>query len=353
MRIAIDVSPLQSGHKVRGVGFYLLHLKDALNKYFPEHEYTFFTQEHEPQGKIDVVHYPYFDPFFITLPLIRKHPTVVTIHDLTPLVFPEHFPAGLKGRFRWKIQKHNARNVDMIIADSQASKEDIVKIIDANPSKVEVTYLAPGEEFQKKAVSIKEKIELHKKYNLLDTFILYVGDVTWNKNVPAIIQAALKAKVPLVMVGKSLVQEDFDKNNPWNKDLVEVQNLCGSNKTVQRLGFVPTEDLVKLYNMASLFIMPSHYEGFGLPVIEAMQSGCPVITSKGGSLAEVAGQAAYYVNDKDIDSISQGILEVYNDRKLQQSLSEKGLHQAKKFTWKKTAEETIEIYKSVVKENNL
>lgn len=348
MRIAIDVSPLQSGHKIRGVGFYLQHLKDALVKYFPEHEYIFFTQQSELGGNIDVVHYPYFDPFFITLPLLKKYPTVVTIHDLTPLVFPKHFPAGMKGKFRWQIQKLNARKADMIIADSNASKKDIMKLIDIKESKVAVTYLAAAEEFQKVHIGKSDLAGLRKKYNLPDKFILYVGDVTWNKNLPNLIRASLQANVPLVMVGKSLVQKDFDQNNPWNSDLVEVQKLCSQYQSVQRLGFVPTEDLVKLYNTAALFILPSHYEGFGLPVIEAMQSGCAVITTKGGSLPEVAGDAALYVDGDNVDAIANGITKVYTDKSLQDSLARKGLERAKHFSWKETAQETIKAYKQAI-----
>src|SRR5260221_14616440 len=102
MKIAIDVSPLESGHKIRGVGFYLSYLKKALTDYFPENDYIFFKKNEPIDSSVDVVHYPYFDPFFLTLPFIKKHKTVVTVHDLTPLVFPKHFPAGLKGQLRWQ-----------------------------------------------------------------------------------------------------------------------------------------------------------------------------------------------------------------------------------------------------------
>src|SRR5690348_7583614 len=103
MKIAIDVSPLSTGHKIRGVGFYLDHLKKALVEHFPQNEYFFFTRPNEIPQKIDVVHYPYFDPFFLTLPLVRKYKTVVTVHDLTPLIFPKEFPVGLKGLLRWRV----------------------------------------------------------------------------------------------------------------------------------------------------------------------------------------------------------------------------------------------------------
>ena len=106
MKVAIDISPLKSGHKVRGVGFYIEYLKRALLKYFPENEFTFFTQEKDLKKNVELVHYPYFDPFFLTLPVIKRYKRVVAVHDLTPLLYPQHFPAGIKGKLRWKIQNY-------------------------------------------------------------------------------------------------------------------------------------------------------------------------------------------------------------------------------------------------------
>lgn len=352
MKIAIDITPIQGsdqGHKVRGVGFYLEHLKKSLVKYFPENEYIFFTQSGEVNDDVDVVHYPYFDPFFFTLPLSKKHKTVVTVHDLTPLVFPQHFPAGLKGSLRWQIQKYKLKKVDGIITDSKASREDIIKIVGVSGSKVDVAYLAAGEEYRR--ISKKEIVDkkIKEKYNLPDKFVLYVGDVTWNKNLPRFLHAIKKLHLPLVMVGKVLVDKNFDTSHPWNKDLVEVQKLVEGDTSIARLGFVPTEDLVYLYNMATVFVFPSVYEGFGLPVLEAMQCGSPVVTTKGGSLSEVAGDAAILVDGYDIQNMANGIQEVCSNEKLQKELREKGFEQAKKFSWKKTAEETINAYKKVLK----
>src|SRR5579863_3748182 len=145
MRIAIDVSPLQSGHKVRGVGFYLTYLKKALLEYYPEHEYIFFHQGEKIDKSIDLIHFPYFDPFFMTLPFIKTHKTVVTVHDLTPLVFPEYFPAGIKGNLIWQTQRFNLKNVDGILTDSRSSKKDIERIINIPSEKITVAYLAAGE----------------------------------------------------------------------------------------------------------------------------------------------------------------------------------------------------------------
>ena len=190
--------------------------------------------------------------------------------------------------------------------------------------------------------------EIRKKYGLPEKFILYVGDATWNKNLPRLIEVASKISVPLVMVGKALIDRNIDTKNPWNKDLVKVQEEASQNKNVLRLGFVSSEDLVALYNLATLFIMPSIYEGFGLPVLEAMGCGCPVVTSRGGSLAEVVGEAGRYIDPYDVDSIAKGISEVFNDPSLQKELSQKGIIQSRKFTWRKTADETMGVYESVV-----
>ncbi|MGH7203474.1 MAG: glycosyltransferase family 4 protein [Candidatus Levyibacteriota bacterium] len=348
MKIAIDVSPLQSGHKVRGVGFYLTYLKKALQQYFPGNDYIFFEKKETIPNDVDLVHYPYFDPFFVTLPLAKKHKTVVTVHDLTPLVFPEHFPAGLKGKFCWQLQKYNLRHVDAIITDSESSKKDIVSIVDVPDYRVSVAYLGADEAFH--PVKHNESVikELRKKYNLPEQFALYVGDVTWNKNVPLLLKAINDIDVSLVMVGKSLAAENVDTLNVWNKDLIETQKLAKENPKVQRLGFVPTEDLVLLYNLASVFVFPSVYEGFGLPVIEAMQSGCPVITTREGSLKEVAGDAAYYFDGINKESLADAIMHVIHSHVVRDELREKGLEQAKKFSWKKTAEQTMAVYQSVL-----
>lgn len=350
MKIAIDISPLQTGHKVRGVGFYLQHLKNALVEYFPQHDYLFFSEEKELKGQIDLVHYPYFDPFFITLPFKKRYPTVVTVHDLTPLVFPEQFPAGLKGKFRWHIQKHNLGKVDAIITDSNAAKKDIIRICKMSEEKVDVVYLAASEEFSVLKENNKIAKDLKEKFNLPDKFVLYVGDVTWNKNLPRLLEAIKKINIPLVMVGKALVEKNYDRSNPWNKDRMIIDTLAAADDNIIRLGFVSTEDLVGLYNMASVFVWPSVYEGFGLPIVEAMKSGCPVIVSKEGCMPEVAGEAGYYFDGYDTNTLADSIKKVFSSNTLQQELSKKGIEQAKKFSWKKAATETIQVYEKVVKQ---
>lgn len=347
MKVAIDISPLSSGHKVRGVGFYLKHLKEALEKYFPEIIYDFFIDDKNISRDIDLVHYPYFEPFFVTLPFLKKKVTVVTVHDLTPLVLSHLFPVGIKGKIKWEVQKRLLRQVDAIITDSESSKRDIVRLAGYAKEKIHVAYLAAGEEFRRiKNQELRIK-ELRKKYKLPEKFALYVGDVTPNKNLSRLVKACLQTDVPLVMVGKALVATEYDKTNPWNRELEEVQRIAKENPSIIRVGFVESEELVALYNIATVFVMPSLYEGFGLPVIEAMACGCPVITSTKGSLPEVAGDAAVYVDAEDIGSIEKGIQKVFKNPALQKELSQKGLNQSKRFSWKKTAQQTVKVYETV------
>lgn len=347
MKVSL-IEPSNLSHRVRGTGFYTSNLKLAFQKYLSS-EIEFVSP-----GKADIVHYPFFEPFFLSLPLKKNKKTVVTVHDLTPLVFPKEFPSGLKGKLKWQLQKKALKNADAIITDSKNSQTDILKFVGVSKDKVQVIYLAPGEEFkQLNNEIIKQSVK--KKFGLPDKFILYVGDVTWNKNLPRLIEATKKINIPLVMVGKALTEKYFDRNNPWNQDLIKVQEFIAqqsNNRAIEKfinLGFVDKEDLVSLYNLAALFVMPSLYEGFGLPILEAMACGCPVVTTKEGSIPEITGESVYYVDAYGVSSIANGIGEVYFNPDLAKKLSEKGLKQAKKFSWEKTAEETFRVYKNVFK----
>lgn len=348
MKIAIDISPLQSGHSVRGIGFYLERLRNALITNFPKEQFLFFSDAREISSDVDIIHYPYFDPFQVTLPQKKKKKIVVTVHDLTPVVFPKHFPAGIKGKLRWEMQKHRLCSVYAVITDSDASRKDILRLTRVSPNKVHTVYLAAGEAFRKIEDNEMQIKKLRQKYHLPEKFILYVGDVTWNKNVPRLLEAIKQVNIPLVMVGKALVQEDFDRRNVWNADLVRVKELIKEDKNISLLGFVPTEDLVQIYNIASVFVWPSVYEGFGLPILEAMQCGCPVITSREGCMPEIAGDAAYFFDGYNTKSLAEAISEVFSSEKLQKELSAKGILQAKKFSWGKTAKETVEVYRKVM-----
>lgn len=362
MNIAVDITPISgkkiSEHKVRGVGMYIKFLVENLEKFDKENSYTFFTRGHVLPVNIDVIHYPYFDPFFQTLPFQKKYKTVVTVHDLTPIVFEKHFPAGIRGKLFWNIQKSLLGKVEQIITDSNNSKNDIVRIVGIPEEKVSVVYLAAGEEFRKLKIVPQEDLPLYgggdwglkikKKYGLPDSFFLYVGDATWNKNLPRLVSVIKKIGLPLVMVGKALNTPGLDKKNAWNKDLVYVQNEIAGNSLFHLLGFLPANELVKLYNLAEALVMPSIYEGFGLPVLEAMRCGCPVIASRGGSLPEIGGDSVLYIDCLDEKNMADVMQKIFNDKKLQENLRKKGFLQAKKFTPEKTVSMTVEAYNKAV-----
>ena len=149
MNIGIDVSPLVGArnlaHRVRGTGFYIENLKKSLLQYYPRNKYTFFTRGQNLPKNTDLIHYPYFEPFFLTVPIYKKYKTIVTVHDLTPLVFPRFFPRGIKGELKWQLQKIALRRADPIITHKLSSRRDIVRHTCIYEDKISVVYLAAGE----------------------------------------------------------------------------------------------------------------------------------------------------------------------------------------------------------------
>ena len=348
MRVAIDISPLKSAHKFRGVGSYTKRLIEALQKVDKKNEYILTTRSLQLTTQVDFIHYPYFDLFFLTLPLRKSKPTVVTIHDVTPLVFPEHFPPGIRGKIKFKIQKFSLKGVKAVITDSKNSKKDIINYLGYPKEKIFVVPLAPGKEFRL-ITNHQSLIATKQKYQLPDAFVLYVGDVNYNKNIPGLVKTCEKIKVPLVIVGKQAVEKNINRLHPENKDLVWLQDYCQSPVTL--LGFVSTEDLVAIYNLATVYCQPSFYEGFGLPVLEAMACGCPVVAANTSSLPEICGKAAVMVNPYDINDIVTGLKKVLYDISIYDILRKRGLAWVKKFSWEKTAKETIKVYQNVYQEN--
>ena len=359
MRVAICTSSLKNENRARGIGFYTDRLIKALHKVDKKNQYIFFTQG-KNIPKCDLIHYPYFDFFFLTLPLVKSVKTVVTIHDLIPLVFPQKFPKGVKGWLKFQIQKFSLRGAEAVITDSFNSKKDIVKFLSFPEDKIHVVPLAPDREFKPLGKSPMIRT-IRLKYQLPRQFILYVGDVNWNKNISGLIKAFCKLKSPafaetpvsrrdlkLVLVGRAFL----DKTVPETRKLLQLFELLKCRENVFRVGFIPTEDLVAIYNLATVYVQPSFYEGFGLPVLEAMACGTPVVCSKTSSLPEVGGEAVVYVNPYDVDNIARGILEVLcYDTMTHHSRIEKGKKWAKKFSWEKTARETIKVYEKVVGNN--
>lgn len=349
MHIAIDTSPLETGHSGRGIGVYTKNLIDALQKFETSHSYSFITRTQKVHNNVDLIHYPYFDPFFLTLPLLKPKPTVVTVHDLIPLVFPDKFPTGLRGSIKWQIQKNSLQGARRIITDSNSSKTDIQTVTGRDPRSIDVIYLAPSGDYHAVIDStVIKKVEA--KYTLPKRFVVYTGDVNWNKNISGILSAfSLLIKDPaldgltLLFVGRSFLSQDLAEVN----DINNIINRLHLEKRVMRAGFVPEADLAAIYSMATCSVQPSWYEGFGLPVLEAMACGCPVVAAENSSLSEIAGPSIRVQAGKP-DDIARGIKSVLQfsitDRK---KIVAHGLEWVKTFTWQKVARETVASYEKV------
>lgn len=282
-------------------------------------------------GKCDVLHsWDYIQP------PTQKAKIVTTIHDLTPLKFPEQqHPRTLtayKQGLNW-VKKEAAA----VITDSYSTRQDIIELLQIPEEKIQVVYLAAPRdfhEFRSRHENTRDlSIDLVKrKYGIEGGYILSLGTQEPRKNLERSIRAheALGTEMTLVIAGRY----------GWGK---KVEPAPG----VKVLDFVPTSDIPALYAGASCFVYPSLYEGFGLPVLEAMAVGCPVVTSDRGSLSEVAGEAAIKVNPESVEAIAFGIRTA-----LQRGaeLREKGIEQAQRFSWENTAAMTMGIYTSLTPE---
>jgi glycosyltransferase involved in cell wall biosynthesis len=306
MNIALDTSALANQHSDRGVGQYTRTLLTVLAEYCPHVRVCEIGKGRPVPLDTDLIHYPYFDPFFLTMPIRKRFRTVVTVHDLTPLVFPSQFPRGIKGELKWWIQKMSLRGVTRIQTDSYNSKKDIIRFTSINENCIDVIRIPPEKIYTRMAVSAGRAI-VHAIAPSVKDFVLYVGDVNWNKNIEGIIRAfSLVGKknnsLKLVLVGSVFMK----KTLPEIKKITDLIASFKLNNRVIMPGHVPSESLRAFYSVASCLLFPSYYEGYGLPPLEAMSCGCPVVLGNKGSLPEIHGNEVL-VNPYAIESIALGI----------------------------------------------
>ncbi len=275
-------------------------------------------------------------------PLWTPCPSVVTIHDMTLWLYPQHHYAKRLLAMR-PIIPLAARRAAAIIAVSQSAKQDIVRLLRVPADKVHVVYEAASSCFRPLPAG-PAQTALRQKYGLSERFVLTVGTVEPRKNLVRLLEAFAQLckrdgqTHTLVFVG----------GRGWKDGPVfaAVERLDLGHQ-VQFLGHIPTADLVGLYNLAEALAFPSLYEGFGLPAIEAMACGTPVVTSRRGSLVEVAGNAAQFVDPLDVESIAEGLHRVLDDAAWREELRAKGLAQASRFSWTQAAAETLGVYRLV------
>ncbi|PNJ90505.1 glycosyl transferase family 1 [Cylindrospermopsis raciborskii C04] len=282
--------------------------------------------------KIDIWHATY--PIPIKIKGARK---ITTIHDLIPLRLPQT-TLDDKNLF-FNLVKDAIKTSEIILAVSENTKNDILYCFDVNPDKIHVTYQPVSNNLH---LIENEQIEIQlRKYNIKHSkYILFVGTIEPKKNIGRLIDAylSLDTDMQLVITGK--------KGWLWENEIGKLESLLGKN--VKLLEYVSRRDLVYLYNGAFCFVFPSLYEGFGLPPLEAMSLGCPVITSNVSCLPEVCGNAALYVDPYSSESIRQGIEKLINDPVLREELIKAGRERVNLFSMEKYAHKIYESYKGII-----
>jgi glycosyltransferase involved in cell wall biosynthesis len=275
------------------------------------------------------------------LPRLRRLRSVFTLHDLIFQFDPDsHKPLNIA--FLKMLMPRFLRAAHAIVAVSECSKRDAVRLYNISPDKIRVIYEGVDPQFAP-VTDAAMLSAVRAKYQLPERFIVHVGTIEPRKNLPLLFEVIAQSNQHLVVAGKL----------GWLTEpiLAKVKEL-GLEDRVTFTGFVADQDLPALISAATLLAMPSKYEGFGLPVLEAMACGTPVIASNAASLPEVGGDAALYARPTDPASWAMLIYRVWDDAELQSSLREKGFKQAAKFKWQTMARETAEVYRAVCRTPN-
>jgi glycosyltransferase involved in cell wall biosynthesis len=283
----------------------------------------------------DVLHLP--DPAITGLPSRGRRPryrTVTTVQDLTPMLHPDSY--GTRARYKSAVIRSAVRHADMIVAASNATRSDILEQLGADPERVVTVAHGVAPCFR----PVSDADEVRTRFGLPPHFLLSVGRLDPRKNLVRLFEAFAGARAqglraPLFVVGQPGWLYD---------DILRAPARLGIADDVVFMSHVPLERLVAMYATSDAVVYPSLYEGFGLPVLEAMACGAPVITSDVSSLPEVAGDAALFVDPLDTTAIAAAITRVTSDEGLRQKLRHAGLRRASLFTWERTARETLNVY---------
>ena len=291
------------------------------------------------RAHVDLFHAPHY----VVSPLISC-PFVVTIHDCIHLRFPQYLPNRAALYYARAFMSLAARRSSRILTVSQASKDDILHYLKVPASKVEVIPNALDERLAA-TPSPEAQARVRERFLLTSPFILYAGNIKPHKNVDRLIEAYSLLRRRGVDHAKLLIIGDEISKYPQLRRLVHRFQL---HQHVRFLGFVPDATLAALYRMASVFVFPSLYEGFGLPPLEAMAAGVPVITSNVSSLPEVVGDAALLIDPMSPASIADAMARVLGDAELSRDLVRRGFERVKQFSWERSVARTHEVYAALV-----
>jgi len=263
---------------------------------------------------------------------------VITFHDAIFIRYPELYPSTYRKLFSIKNMQ-SCRIADRIIAISEQSRQDSIEFFKADPNKVEVIYQGCNNIFRYKASS-QNKEQVKRKYNLPSDYLLFVGAIEPRKNIASILRAIYQEKIdiPLIIVGRC---------TDYTQELMKLAEQLKISTRIYFLHHVETNDLPAIYQLAQLLIYPSIFEGFGIPILEALCSETPVITSIGGCFEETGGEFSIYVHPESADEIATAIQKVLTDSLLQKEMKAKGLIHAENFKDDKIAEKVMDLYKRI------
>jgi glycosyltransferase involved in cell wall biosynthesis len=368
MRIAIDARKMQDF----GIGTYIRNILSELSRLDQKTEYVIIgrpadVEVQSPLGanfrmvseaappysvseqiripvcltreRVDLVHEPHY-----VLPVATPCRSVVTIHDCIHLMFPQYLPSRFGYVYAKAAMWIATRKATRILTVSEASKRDILRFFAIPPEKVSVIYNAIDARFLGPADH--DRMELvRQRYQLNHPFVLYVGNIKRHKNVERLIDAFARARPSCPDDLRLIIIGDEISKYPALRQAVHRHRL---DKQVRFLGFQPHETLAAFYRLARVFVFPSLYEGFGLPPLEAMACGAPVVTSNVSSLPEIAGGAALLVDPYDVDAIADGIVRAVNDEGLRLDLIQRGLARARTFSWAQSVGKIHQIYMEVL-----
>lgn len=310
------VCPVLATSRIRRYLFEQLRLPRLLAKY-----------------KIDVVH-----SLGYVGPLLSPSPSVVTIHDLNYITLKHTMPAKRRVVLQF-FSMQAARRADHVITISNFSKEEITRAVKLNPDKITVTHLGPMKNGNTN--SSENWVKLSRRYGIQEPYVAVFGGGSLHKNIPRLIQAfaLVKDAFPhfLVLIGRI----------PSNVDLSSKSIGKGVSDRILTTGYVPEEHILPLLSHAALFVLPSLYEGFGLPMLEAQQAAVTITSSTAGSLPEVGGDGALYFDPTSVENIAQTIRHCLADADLRSQLILKGLENLNRFSWDKTAKETLTVYQNI------
>ena len=301
------------------------------------------------RAKCDLIHFPHFN-----VPLGYRQLFVVTIHDLT-----KHFSRGKETTTRsailycikywgYKIIFNNTiKRAKLIFVDSNYTRQILTKQYQIKPKKIKVTYLGVENRLIVKSQNLKVKEKILQKYHITKPYLLYVGSVYPHKNIERLIKAVKKSRKTIANLSLVIVCA----RNIFEKRLKNKIKAMNAQTYVKLTGFVSDEDLAILYQQSKAFAFPSLSEGFGLPGLEAMACGCPVISSNTTCLPEIYGNAAFYFDPLKTTDITQKIVKLIKDNKLRKDLIKKGYQRVKKYSWEKMAAQTVNGYRKAIEIN--